>query len=309
MKISGFTIIRNAINYDFPVVESIKSVLPIVDEFVIALGNSDDKTDELISSIKSDKIKIIHTQWDSCRYNIKGMIYANQTDIALQACTGDWFIYLQADEVLHEDALPIIREACNKYIDDKNVDGFLLRYIHLYGDYEHYIDARHFGYPKEIRIVRRQPDIHSWRDAQSFRIIPNFNYKDYGQTEGTQKLRCILLKNAYIFHYGWCRDPRKMGGKQAEQILLSDGVSAQKVALYNYGNISAFPMFHGKHPAVMQERIASCPYRQYLQYEGKAPDIRKIFGTKYRVLKAIERFLPNGGRIGGFKNYRQIGTF
>lgn len=103
--------------------------------------------------------------------------------------------------------------------------------------------------------------------------------------------------------------PSQMGGKQAEQILLSDGVSAQKVALYNYGNISAFPMFHGKHPAVMQERIASCPYRQYLQYEGKAPDIRKIFGTKYRVLKAIERFLPNGGRIGGFKNYRQIGTF
>lgn len=199
MKISGFTIIRNAINYDFPVVESIKSVLPIVDEFVIALGNSDDKTDELISSIKSDKIKIIHTQWDSCRYNIKGMIYANQTDIALQACTGDWCIYLQADEVLHEDALPIIREACNKYIDDKNVDGFLLRYIHLYGDYEHYIDARHFGYPKEIRIVRRQPDIHSWRDAQSFRIIPNFNYKDYWQTEGTQKLRCILLKMPISF--------------------------------------------------------------------------------------------------------------
>lgn len=309
MKISGFTIIRNAINYDFPVVESIQSVLPVVDEFVIALGNSDDQTDELISSIKSDKIKIIHTQWDSCRYNIKGMIYANQTDIAMQACTGDWCIYLQADEVLHEDALPIIREACNKYIDDKNVDGFLLRYIHLYGDYEHYIDARHFGYPKEIRIVRRHPDIHSWRDAQSFRIIPNFDYKDYWQTEGTQKLRCILLKNAYIFHYGWCRDPRKMSSKQAEQILLSDGVSAQKVALYNYGNIAAFPVFHGKHPTVMQERIAICPYRQYLRYEGDAPDIRKIFGTKYRLLKAIEKLLPYGGRIGGFKNYRQIGTF
>ena len=92
MKISGFTIIRNAINYDFPVVESIQSVLPIVDEFVIALGDSDDRTDELIASIKSDKIKILRTQWDSQRYNIKGMIYAHQTDIAVQACTGAWCI-------------------------------------------------------------------------------------------------------------------------------------------------------------------------------------------------------------------------
>lgn len=309
MKISGFTFIRNAINYDFPVVESIMSVLPVVDEFVIALGKSDDDTEALITSIQSDKIKIIHTTWDFDRYNQKCMIYANQTDIAMQACTGDWCVYIQGDEVLHENAHPIIRSACLKYLNNPQVDGFLLRYVHFYGDYEHYIDARHFGYPKEIRIVRRNPDIHSWRDAQSFRIIPNFDYNDYCQTEGTRKLNCILLKDAYVFHYGWCRDPRKMSSKQAEQIFLSDGSHARKIAVYNYGNIATFPVFHGKHPAVMQQRIEACPYRKYLRYEGDAPDIRKIFGTKYRILNRVEKLLPNGGRIGGFRNYRQIGTF
>lgn len=309
MKISGFTFIRNAVNYDFPIVESIRSILPLVDELVIALGDSDDNTTEIVTGIQSDKIKIIHTQWDSRKYNQRCMIYANQTDIAMQACTGDWCVYIQGDEVLHENAIPIIRNACEKYLDDKRVDGFLLRYVHLYGDYEHYITARHFGYPKEIRVVRRDADIHSWRDAQSFRRIPHFDYTDYCQTENTEKLRCILLKDAYVFHYGWCRDPRKMSSKQAEQILLSDGSHAEKIAVYNYGNIAALPEFHGEHPAVMRERIAQCPYRRFLRYEGDAPDIKKIFNRKYRIINAIERLLPNGGRIGGFKNYRQIGVF
>lgn len=157
MTISGFTMIRNAVNYDFPVVECITSLLDLVDELVIALGDSSDQTEEIVNSIQSDKIKIIKTNWDSSKYNKDGQVYANQTDIALKACTGDWCIYLQADEVLHETAVPIIREACQKYLNVPQVEGFLLRYVHLYADHQHYIHARHFGYPKEVRIVRNLP--------------------------------------------------------------------------------------------------------------------------------------------------------
>ena len=69
MTISGFTIIRNAINYDFPVVECISSLLDLVDELVIALGDNSDATEELVNSIQSDKIIIIKSYWDSSKYN------------------------------------------------------------------------------------------------------------------------------------------------------------------------------------------------------------------------------------------------
>ena len=58
MKVAGFTIIRNAIKFDYPVVEAITSILPICDEFVVAVGNSDDETLQLIKQIDSPKIKI-----------------------------------------------------------------------------------------------------------------------------------------------------------------------------------------------------------------------------------------------------------
>lgn len=310
MKISGFTIIRNAVNYDFPVIECILSMLPVVDELVIALGDSTDNTEEIVTSLKSDKIKIIRTNWNPKKYNRDGMVYAHQTDIALKACTGDWCFYLQADEVLHESAIPIIRNACEKYLADKTVEGFLLRYVHLYGDYAHYITSRHFGYPKEIRIVRNLPDMHSWRDAQSFRIIPEFDYQNYWQKENTRKLNCILLANAFIFHYGWCRDPRKMVKKKAEQTLMHEGKNIEVNESHDYGNLSCMPIYTGAHPKVMESRMSKMDYDKYLKYTGNAPDIRKIFGFKYRVLSFIEnRFLKNGNRIFGFKNYRQIGIF
>lgn len=184
MKISGFTFIKNAVAYDFPVVESVRSVLPVVDEFIIVAGDSSDGTDELLKVFDGEpKVRIIRTVWDTQTYDRGGMIYAQQTDVGLRACTGDWCLYIQSDEIMHHDALPVIREACAKYLDDRRVEGFLLKYVHLYGDYRHYIDSLHFAYPREIRIVRNRPDIHSWRDAQSFRVIPDFNgvdYYDYG---------------------------------------------------------------------------------------------------------------------------------
>ena len=110
MKISGFTFVRNAIKYDYPVVESIISILPIVDEFVVSVGNSDDGTLELIQSINSPKIKIVHSVWDdSLRKG--GTILAVETDKAFQhvSADSDWAFYLQADEVVHEKYLDIIQ--------------------------------------------------------------------------------------------------------------------------------------------------------------------------------------------------------
>ena len=309
MKISGFTFIKNAVAYDFPVVESVRSELPVVDEFIIVVGDSSDGTDELLKVFDGEpKVRIIRTVWDTQTYDRGGMIYAQQTDVGLRACTGDWCLYIQSDEIMHHDALPVIREACAKYLDDRRVEGFLLKYVHLYGDYRHYIDSLHFAYPREIRIVRNRPDIHSWRDAQSFRVIPDFNGVDYDVEEGTRKLRCILL-DALIFHYGWSRDPRCMVRKANNHNALysKDYKPVEGVDYYDYGNLGMMPLYEGTFPEAAAERMAAYDWADFVRYDGPRPNIGKRYGVKYRVVDFIEKhILRDGRRIGGFKNYKLL---
>lgn len=311
MFISGFTFIKNAKLYDFQVVESILSVLPLVDEMVVVAGDSTDSTSELLASIDSPKIRIIDTVWDPSRFSGGAKIYAEQTDIALRACRGDWCVYIQSDEVLHEDGIPVIRQACEKYLCDGGVDGMTLDFVHMYADYRHYISARHFGYPREIRIVRGgMPDIHSWRDAQSFRVMPNFDGVSYDREADTEKLRCVALP-ATIFHYGWSRDPRAMVGKLNMSSALYDPSARPRegVDYYDYGNVAMFPLYKKSQPAVMRGRIEGMSWGDLLRYDGAPAEgtKRKMFSTKYRVINFIEnRLLGHGRRIGGFKNYKIV---
>lgn len=312
MLISGFTIIRNAVIYDFQIIEAIKSVLDIVDEFVVVAGDSDDNTDELLATIESPKLRIIRSDWDVAKYKDNGTIYAAQTDIALKACKGDWCLYIQSDEVLHEKSLPIIKDACMKYRFDEKVDGFVLNYVHMYADYKHYIDALHFAYPYEIRIVRNRDDIHSWRDAQSFRSMQGFDYNDYSTSEGTSKLRCIVLDNTLMFHYGWSRDPRCMVKKCAAQFGFYFPDQENMVAnvdYHDYGNVSTMPLYTGSQPAVMQERIEAMDWQHLLRYSGPNPDMKKKFKLKYRILSFFENKILGGRRIGGFKNFITISHY
>lgn len=111
--ISGFTIVRNAIKYDYPIVESIKSILPVVDEYIVAVGKSDDDTLGLIRSIQSPKIKIIETIWDDTLRE-GGRVLAIETNKALAAINpkANWCFYLQGDEVIHEQYHDAILHAC-----------------------------------------------------------------------------------------------------------------------------------------------------------------------------------------------------
>ena len=124
MKVTGFSFIRNAIKYQYPVKESILSLLPLVDEYIIAVGNSEDGTRELISSIPSSKITIIDTVWDES-LRTGGIVLADETNKSFNAIAADtdWAFYLQGDECLHEKDYPAIRAAMEKYLDDKRVDG------------------------------------------------------------------------------------------------------------------------------------------------------------------------------------------
>lgn len=305
--------VKNATRLYYPVKESILSILPLVDEFVIALGNcdNDDFTLQEIESINSDKIKIIHTVWDTKKYP-NGTEYAHQTDIAKNACSGDWLFYLQSDEVIHEDALPVIKERCQSLLHDTKVEGLLFDYLHFWGDYKHYIKS-HAWYPKEIRIIRNNPEIHSWRDAQSFRRIPGFNNKDYAQKEDTFKLN-VARVNAHVFHYGWVRPPHLMQKKYSSFVSDYKGKDnahlfmRYKAPEFDYGNLDALTLFKGTHPAVMQSMINKFNWQEQLDNAKKNKNrvIHKHEKLKTRFLSFIEENILGGNQIFTFKNYELV---
>ena len=312
MKISGFTMVRNADKLYYPIKESIESILPICDDSVVALGESDpeDKTRQLIESIDSPKVKIIDTKWDLEKYP-HGMEHAHQTDIAKEACSGDWLFYLQADEVVHEKELPYIQEQCKKYLDDKKVEGFLFNYYHFFGDYKHYHKA-HGWYKKEIRIIRNDPEIHSWRSAQSFRRIPNFDGLNYRQKEGTYKLKVVPIK-AHIFHYGWVRPPYLMKKKMKAFSVIHRGKAKTEERFddlnFDYGPLHKLNKYKGTHPKVMKEWMQKFNWADELNYSGSYPTTRRRLKhekRKNKIISWIENNILGGKTIGGSKNYIRV---
>jgi hypothetical protein len=254
MKVSGFTFVRNVVKYDYPVLESIRSILPVVDEFIVNVGRCDDGTLELIRSIGDPKIKIVESVWDETLRK-DGLIYAQQTNIALAQCTGDWAFYIQADEVVHEADLPVIQEAMRRHLGNPDVKGLLFRYLHFIADYW---SMNPWFYHKAVRIIRNNGEIESCGDAVGFHMKATQQYLQSGPKEW------IAPSNGRVFHYGWVKDPKTMLAKVKEQIAVYHGATPppKQAALYQqntfqYDDYAVLKEFAGSHPAVMADRLRS----------------------------------------------------
>lgn len=285
MKLVGFTIVRNAIKYDYPIVESIRSILPIVEEYIVAVGNSEDETRKLIESIGSPKIRIIDTIWDdSLREG--GRVLAEETNKAFDAITNaDWCFYLQGDEVVHEKYHAEIIASCEKYATQKEVDGLLFKYEHFYGSYDFVGDSRTW-YRNEIRIIRNDKNIRSYRDAQGFR-------------KNGAKLKVKAI-DACIFHYGWVKDPRFQQAKQENfhKMWHDDSWVKENVAeanAYDYSMIDSLQKFTGTHPTVMEERL------KRMNWNFSWDVSKKKFKLKDWLLYTIEK--GTGVRLFEYRNY------
>jgi hypothetical protein len=289
MKVAGFTFIKNAIIYDYPIVEAINSILPICDEVYVALGKSDDETEALIKSINPEKIKIVKTLWDE---NLKqgGQVLAVETNKAFQAIPNfyDWCFYIQGDEVVHEKYLPVINQALLNFNSNKKVDGLLFKYLHFYGSYD-YIGNSSGWYNNEIRIIKNNKKIYSYKDAQGFRKNNN------------EKLKVKPIE-AYIYHYGWVKNPKAMQRKQEDlnKLWHDDNwidKNVLKVEEFDYSQIDALMKFTSTHPKVMLKRIANKNW----QFE---------FDLKHNKTKIKDRLkqlaLKLFGWEIGYKNYKKI---
>jgi hypothetical protein len=171
MKVSGFSFIRNAIKNDYPIKEAILSVLPLCDDFYIAIGDSKDSTLQEIQALHEPKIHIIETFWDDSLHN-KGAVFAQETNKAFDQIPSDadWAFYIQGDECLHEKYIPLIRSSMEESLSDPAIEGFLFKYIHFYGSYDYYGMSRRW-YRNEVRIIRNNKAIRSYRDAQDLEFI------------------------------------------------------------------------------------------------------------------------------------------
>jgi len=291
MKVCGFTFIRNAIKFDFPVVEAIQSVLPVCDHFVVAVGQSDDDTLKLIRSIDPEKITVLETVWDQSRTN-GGQVYADETDKAFDAIPEeyDWCFYIQGDEVVHEQYLPEIKKAMEANLNKTEVEGLLFNYLHFYGSFDYVGDSRHW-YRNEIRIIRNNKNIRSYRDAQGFR-------------KNNIKLNVVPI-DAYIYHYGWVRHPRYMQEKvEAVKVYyegLSDKEAQQKATEeeFKYGEKKhSVRKFSGTHPQVMQKRV------ERLNWDFNPDIIHVKMDLRHRILHWIEKKF--GKRLFEYRNYEII---
>ncbi len=200
MKVSGFTFVRNAIQYGYPIEAAIQSILPICDEVVVCVGKSEDDTLALIEGISSDKIKIVHSVWDD-GLREGGRVLAAETDkaFAAVAADSDWAFYIQGDEVIHEKYLPTIQNTMRQNLDKPEVEGLLFKYLHFYGTYDYVGDSRRW-YRREVRVIRNDKAIYSYKDAQGFK-------KD-GRSLGVKPM------DAYVYHYGWVKHPAIMNAKE-----------------------------------------------------------------------------------------------
>lgn len=252
MKVSGCTFIRNAVQYDFPIVEAVTSVLPIVDEFIVNVGRSDDATLERVRSIGSRKIQIVETEWDE-NVRADGKIFGMQQDVALSYCTGDWALLVQGDEVVHEEDHAEIRNAMERYLTQPDVLGLVFRMVHFKGDYWS-IDP--WMYRKATRIVRNHCGVRSTPDCYDF--LPN------GKSQMLKSGPHGRLIKARMFHYGWVKDSNVLQRKLEYQISRHEGertsvrdISLKAALCSEYPTYDVLKDYRGTHPQVMTSRIES----------------------------------------------------
>ena len=289
MQVSGFTFIRNAIQYDYPIREAILSIAPLCDEIVVAVGKSEDETLELVQSVLPEKVRIIETVWDD-NLRTGGKVLAEETNKAYRAIRDDtdWCFYIQGDEVLHEKDIELLRTAMQTHKDNPRVEGLLFNYLHFYGSYDYVGDSRKW-YQHEIRTVRKDAAITSYKDAQGFR-------------KNGRKLQ-VKKTNATIHHYGWVKHPEQQQGKQQsfnkywhDDNWMTDNIPP--VAEFDYSAVDTLRPFNGSHPAVMQERIRKMNWQFSFDPSQKTPSLKNMFSN------TIERL--TGVRLGEYRNYRVI---
>ncbi len=282
----------------YPFLESIQSILPIVDEYVVVLGDSDDGSREAILALSSPKIKIVDTIWDMTLRK-GGKLFAQQANIGLAQMTGDWVVHLQADEVIHEKDCEKLKHLILEHGKNPRVEGLLFPFLNFRGDYNHIHTGRK-AHRFEIRAFKNNPLIRAFKDSQGFRRYDS----DALYAEGSKgyKLRVIKI-DVPIYHYNYVRPPKLMKEKaKVFWSLYRDDSQLNEIFSnmdeFNYNDVDKLELFKGTHPALMVPVISQMDWT----FEYDPSHSNSSF--RHKILNKIEDL--TGYRIGEYKNYKLL---
>jgi glycosyltransferase involved in cell wall biosynthesis len=290
VKISGFTFVRNGCSLDYPFVPAIRSLLPLCDEIVVNVPRSTDDTLAVVKAISDPRIRILETEWDD-NLRTGGLALSRHTNLALEQCTGDWCVYIQADEVLHEDTVPAMRQTMEAEWPHPAVQGLVVDYTHFYGSY--WTQTCGFGwYEQEVRVVRGGKQIRSNSDAQSFRTVAG------------EKLN-VKKSGGHYLHYGHARHP-EMARRRLREVsrLWHDDATIEKMCDRPsgfYEDDQKVRPFAGTHPAVMRDIVAAANWT----YHSRNPLIRFRRRNFWRDIAWLVK-QSTGIEIGVHRNFRLL---
>lgn len=286
MKVSGFTFLRNGSLLGYPYVESIRSALPLCDEFVVAVGQGEDDTLERVRGIGSEKLFVLETRWNE-RMSDRGFVLAQQKMIAQYCCGGDWAFYLEGDEVLHEADLGAIRGAMERHLDDHRVEALVFDYHHFFGSPQ----WRAVGpgwYDRAPRILRNS--VRSWAPDGLFWVVMDRNQRG--------RYPRAALAGAAVYHYGHVR---RIAAMQERNRQVGRYWGRENPPFEGYRiDPSALEPFHGSHPAVVEEWLRTDAEARFVPDPAHAPTWRE---RRHRGIVSLERWL---GRRLRHQHYRMV---
>jgi len=286
--LSGFTIVRNAVKLDFPIIPAIRSVLEVCDEVVVNVGKSEDETRDLVASVRDPRVRILDSVWD---FTKKNEMLSQETRKAMAACRGRWGIYIQADEVLHEEGARILKDKTTEWDADERVEGLLVQYLHFYGGFDLVATNRRW-YRREVRCIRLDRDIRPYQGAQGFRVGPS-----------NRKIRARAT-DAVMFHYGWARPARAIKEKLEISKTIYPWSRERSAKEQERGYLEWLPLlksFTGAHPRAAHDWVRE----RMIDPERKiGPRRFKPEHVRFYLSEWIERL--TGERIFEFRNYRLV---
>ena len=291
MRIEGFTYVRNGFKMGYPFLPSINSVLPIVDQLFVVVGDSEDGTREAIENLKNDKIVIVDSIWEEEK-RVNGEIFKDQANLGLQKVTGDWAIHIQADEVLNEADGEKLINYIHEADELKEVDGLLFPFYHFWGDYQHIRKTRR-THAFEIRAFKNNRNVQSYRDSMGFRIFK----PESSENNGT-KLK-VLKTDIPIYHYAYTRHPKLMNKKSnyfdrfwhSNEWLKNN----TKEADFDYNEVDRLEPYEGSHPIYMGDVIKQKDWE--FNYDPSKSNMR----FKDRIFNGFEKQFKL--RLFEYKNY------
>ncbi|MCI4363845.1 MAG: hypothetical protein L3K13_06040 [Thermoplasmata archaeon] len=311
--ISGFMAVRNGLRLGYPFREAIRAALPVVDEFVVEDGHSEDGTYELLELLASSepKLRLSRHGWDPVSTN--GSAIRNALDHARRLARGDYIWQVDANEVLPGQDVDAMRALPTSY-PEKELFG--LPYAQLLGPIEFTSEVR-------WRFARNLPSIHPLYDGWTMgyrlgagdlarprelkRLVKRAAVRvaqDHIATDLPEQL--VVLPRPIFRYYGLFPEAflRKMAGKQffqsnPEYARLATGSPDAEALLEEYRRSGDWNRFWEKVYELHASVLSSSPLNKELRSHRAIPPgdhpelVRPLLGLpEYPAKTPVRRSSP-----------------